>query len=174
MSPYTLQQNAFMTFEDMRGYVSISDQKDPLICPKPRRVGVLANTSLWPFRWYLSNQAEVYDSIAGAELLDIMLMKGYGEQRVNHVASSPPYFCGSPPSRAANPLVQDAQFGNKKLTPISTSAIPSPSSLSSPTSASWEGGCVRMKFGHKPVAVRVEGFDCLNRDHQNSSTPTVV
>ncbi|KAJ7971220.1 Translocase subunit seca [Quillaja saponaria] len=177
MDHYNPQKNAFISCEEMRGNVYVSDPKDPLICPKPRRVGVLANTPMRPLRWHPSHQAEIYDSKAGAELLDIILMKeGYGEQQcANQVALSPPYFCGSPPSRAANPLVKDAQFGNEKLTPISTSAIPSPSALSSPSSASRKGGgCVRMKFGQKPAAVRVEGFDCLNRDRQNSSIPAVA
>jgi hypothetical protein len=31
-----------------------------------------------------------------------------------------------------------------------------------------------MSFGLKPAAVRVEGFDCLNRDRQNSSVPAVA
>ena len=90
------------------------------------------------------------------------------------VASSPPFFCGSPPSRAANPVVQDARFGDEKLAPFLAFPNPSPSGLSSPSSSARKGGCVRMKFGLKPAAVRVEGFDCLNRDRQNSSIPAVA
>ena len=71
--------------------------------------------------------------------------------------------------RAANPLVQDARFGDEKYASILGN--PSPSGLPSPSSASWEGGCARMKFGPTPATVRVEGFDCLNRDRQNSSIP---
>ena len=77
------------------------------------------------------------------------------EQSGTQVASSPPYFCGSPPSRAANPLVQDARFGDERLAVLSVLQIPSPSSSSS----ACKGGFVRMKFGLKPAAVRVEGFD---------------
>ncbi|KAI4346876.1 hypothetical protein L6164_007739 [Bauhinia variegata] len=157
----------------MRGTVPIYDQES-LICPKPRRVGILSNVPVRPLRLHLSQQAEGSDSKAGAELLDLILKKeSYGdEQYANQVASSPPYFCGSPPVRAANPLIQDARFGDEKLNPAS--AISSPSGLSSPSSASRKGGCVRMKFGLKPAAVRVEGFDCLNRDRQNSSIPAVA
>ncbi|PQP96984.1 uncharacterized protein Pyn_29130 [Prunus yedoensis var. nudiflora] len=110
MNHFNVQhQNAsFMGCEDIRGSAFISDTKD--LC---------------------SHQSEFCDSKAGAELLDLILRKeGYGlEQSLNEVASSPPYFCGSPPSRAANPLIQDARFGDEKLTPVSAS--PSPSTLSS-------------------------------------------
>lgn len=99
----------------------------------------------------------------------IFQQESHGEEFANQVASSPPYFCGSPPVRAANPLVQDARFGDEM-----NAAIISPSGLPSPTSTSRKGGCVRVSFGLKPAAVRVEGFDCLNRDRQNSSVPAVA
>ncbi|KAI5339134.1 hypothetical protein L3X38_018406 [Prunus dulcis] len=170
MNHFNVQhQNAsYVGCEDVRGSAFISDTKNPVVCPKPRRVGILSNSPIRPLRWQMSShQSEFSDSKAGAELLDLILRKeGYGlEQSLNDVASSPPYFCGSPPSRASNPLIQDARFGDEKFTPVSAS--PSPSTLSSPRKA----GCVRMKYGLKPAAVRVEGFDCLNRDRQNSSIP---
>nr|POF06386.1 hypothetical protein CFP56_55469 [Quercus suber] len=143
MNHCNLKQNAFSAVgsEEMRGPVSISDLKGPVVCPKPRRVGVLANNSLRPLRWHMSHPPEVCDSKAGAELLDIILMKeGYGmEQSATQFASSPPYFCGSPPSRSANPLIQDARFGDEKVAP---SVTPSPSGVSSPSSSSRKGGCV--------------------------------
>ncbi|KAM7267844.1 hypothetical protein ACFE04_010010 [Oxalis oulophora] len=144
-----------------------SEQKETVICPRPRRVSVIANSSIRPLRWQMSNQAELSDSAAGAELLDLIRRKeGYGvEQSATQVASSPPFY-GSPPSRASNPLVQDARFKEEKYIP-SPFPISSPSNLLSPSSR--KGGCVRMAFGLKPAAVRVEGFDCLNRDRQNSS-----
>ncbi|KAM1114323.1 hypothetical protein ACFX15_046244 [Malus domestica] len=166
------QQNAsFVGCEDIRGSALMSDTKEPVICPKPRRVGILSSNPIRPLRWQMSShQPELCDSKAGAELLDLILRKeGYGlEQSSNEVAISPPYFCGvSPPSRAANPLIQDARFGDEKFTPVSALPVPSPSTLSSPRKA----GCVRMKYGLKPAAVRVEGFDCLNRDRQSSRIP---
>lgn len=93
----------------------------------------------------------------------------------SQVASSPPFFSGSPPSRVANPLIQDARFGDEKLTPFpSLAPIPPPSGLSSPTSSSArKGGCVRANFGNKP-AVRVEGFDCMDRDRRNCSIPALA
>ncbi|XP_059452600.1 uncharacterized protein LOC132183215 [Corylus avellana] len=177
MNHCNFQQNAFVAGgEEMRSTVSISDLKGPVVCPKPRRVGVLANTQVRPLRWHMSHYGEVCDSKAGAELLDMILMKeGHvGELTAAQFASSPPYFCGSPPSRSANPLIQDARFGDEKFIPISPLSIPSPSGVSSPSSSSRKGGCTRMKLGLKPAAVRVEGFDCLNRDRQNSSIPAVA
>lgn len=140
-----------------------------MICPKPRRLGLLnpsINDSIRPLSRTASS--EFGDSKAGTELLDLILTKGgYGTEKTgNQVASSPPYFCGSPPSRASNPLIQDAQFGNEKLAPP-TPAPPSPSSR-------MGGGCVRVKFGHKPAAVRIEGFDCLSRDRRNCSISAVA
>lgn len=140
-----------------------------MICPKPRRLGLInppINDSIRPLKRPAS---EFGDSKAGTELLDLILTKGgYGTEKTgNQVASSPPYFSGSPPSRASNPLIQDAQFGNEKSAPL-TAAPPSPSSRMG------GGGCVRVKFGHKPAAVRIEGFDCLSRDRRNCSISAVA
>lgn len=104
---------------------------------------------------------------------------GYGaEQTCAQVASSPPFFSGSPPSRVSNPLIQDARFGDEKVNPISPRAIPIPSGLTgSPSSTSsaarMSGGCVRANFGNNP-AVRIEGFDCLDRDRRNCSIPALA
>ncbi|KAG6777477.1 hypothetical protein POTOM_017300 [Populus tomentosa] len=177
MNQISLQQNAITCCDERRGLVSISDSKGLVVCPKPRRVGILANNPIRPLRWPVSHQAEVGDWKAGAELLDIILMKEGHEpdhSATQVVSSPPPFFCGSPPSRVGNPLIQDARFGDDKLTPMSPLPIPSPSGLSSPSSSARKGGCARMKFGLKPAMVRVEGFDCLNRDRQNSSIPAVA
>ncbi|KAJ1443244.1 hypothetical protein SESBI_00535 [Sesbania bispinosa] len=173
MNGYNLQQNsiAFSAREEMRGSLPIVDLNGPVICPKPRRV--LMNMPVRPLRWHLSQQAEGSDSKAGAELLDIIHKReNHGEEFASQVASSPPYFFGSPPSRAANPLTKDARFGDEEHTLISS--VSSPSGLLSPSSVSCKGGCARMKFGPKPAAVRVEGFDCLSRDRQNSGITAVA
>lgn len=180
------QKHAFAACEEMRssvGGVPVSDRRDPLVCPKPRRCGLLNSTfndPIRPLRWHLSYQADMSDSKAGTDLLDIILSKGdYGaEQSFTQVASSPPYFSGSPPSRVANPLIQDARFGDEKFTPISPLqqiAVPNSGFLASPsTSASArKGGAARSNFGNKP-AVRVEGFDCLDRDRRNRSVPALA
>lgn len=174
MNHCNLQQNATVSaYEELRGFISITDHQKggAVVCPKPRRIEILANNPTKPLRLHMSHQAEVSDSKAGADLLDIILNKeDLGTEEEQSIASSPPFFCGSPPSRAANPLVQDARFGDERLAQaLSTLEIPSPSS---PSSLARKGGCVRMKFGLKPAAVRVEGFDCLNRDRQNSIPAT--
>ncbi|PON87853.1 hypothetical protein TorRG33x02_163980 [Trema orientale] len=177
MNHFSLQQNALMVREEIRGGSAlVADPMDPVVCPRPRRVGILPSNSIRPLRLQINPLPEFCDSKAGADLLDMILMKEeYGaEQSMAQIASSPPFFCGSPPSRAANPVVQDARFGDEKLAPFPGFPYPSPSGLSSPSSSARKGGCVRMQYGLKPAAVRVEGFDCLNRDRQNSSIPAMA
>ncbi|KAL0744658.1 hypothetical protein Bca4012_086171 [Brassica carinata] len=143
-------------------------QIDSVVCPKPRRVGFLLSNVIPPFGLHSSQSgaADVCDSKAGADLLDIIRRK---DEALSTVASSPPFFLGSPPSRASNPLAQDARFGDDKLNPISPSLSPF---LSSPSPSRVKGGgCGRVKFGLKQAAVRVEGFNCLNRD---SSIPAMA
>ncbi|KAJ0244610.1 Uncharacterized protein HA466_0192170 [Hirschfeldia incana] len=166
MNHCNLQQNAFMSRDDeSRGFVV------PVVCPKPRRVSILSNNVIHPFRSHSSQSgaAEVCDSQAGADLLDIIRRK---EETFSGVASSPPFFLGSPPSRVSNPLAQDARFGDEKLNPVSpslSSFLQSPSPSPSPSRVKGGGCGGRVKFGLKPAAVRVEGFNCLNRDRQSSN-----
>ncbi|KAJ0261027.1 hypothetical protein HA466_0042270 [Hirschfeldia incana] len=184
MNHCNFQQNAFMSREEMMGF----DRKDLVVCPKPRRVGcLLADNLIRPLRLHMSQAAaDLCDSKAGAELLDIIRRKEdnngpIGQLLSSSPVSSSPYFPGSPPSRAVNPLAQDARFRDEKLSPLSpnspflqpnsSTGFPSPSP--SPSS-STPRGCVRMKFGLKPPAVRVEGFECLNRDRQSSSIPAMA
>ncbi|OWM75769.1 uncharacterized protein LOC116211624 [Punica granatum] len=175
MNHCVIQQNAFLAREEMR--------REAMVCPKPRRLGSLtaaiSDHPTKPLRWHLSNQAELCDSKAGADVLDIILSKGGGygaEQPCAQIASSPPFFCGSPPSRVSNPLIKDDRFGDEKVLPFSPlSPIAGPPSglSSSPSSSSRKGGCVRANFGSKP-AVRIEGFDCLNRDRRNCGIPALA
>lgn len=187
MNRWDIQQQSSMVVgcEEMGGPLGVSlssDRRGPVVCPKPRRLGFLASDLTMSVRWQRSNQpAEICNSKAGAELLDIILMKeeGYGEVLSSReIASSPPFFCGSPPSRVSNPLIHDANFGDEKLSPLSTLqklASPSSSATSGSLSPSaMKSGCARMKFGLKPAPVRVEGFDCLSRDRQNSGITAVA
>ncbi|KAL6969860.1 hypothetical protein U1Q18_043111 [Sarracenia purpurea var. burkii] len=189
MSPCAVQrQNAFAACEEMRSSVpvsvlvsvSISDRRETVVCPKPRRLGLLntgVNEPIRALRWHGSHHPEPCESKAGTDLLDIILPKGgYGaEQSCSQVASSPPFFSGSPPSRVSNPLIQDARFGDERFTPISPRSIPVPFGLSSssPASSTRKGGCVRANFGNNP-AVRIEGFECLDIDRHNCSIPALA
>lgn len=110
-------------------------------------------------------------------VLCCVLQDGYGSEQVHtQVLDSPsPFLCGSPPSRVANPLTQDARFRDEIIS-VSSSAIPPPLGLppSSPSSSGRKGGCVvRGNFGNSP-AVRIEGFDCLDRDSRNCSIPALA
>lgn len=97
----------------------------------------------------------------------------YSERSGVQVESTPPFFCGSPPSRASNPVIQDEQFGNGNGT-NGSSFSPFLMGVASASPSSSARGCVRMKFGHTPAAVRIEGFDCLNRDRRNCSISAVA
>lgn len=180
------QQNAaFAACEEMMNsvYASMANRRETVVCPKPRRLGFLnhgVSDPIRPLRWHISHQSELLsESKAGTDLLDIILPKGGcgAEQASAQVASSPPFFCGSPPSRVSNPLIQDARFGDEKFTPVSPRSIPIPPSglpSLSPSSSSRKGGCVRASFGNNP-AVRIEGFDCLDRDNRrNCSIPALA
>ncbi|KAK8993241.1 hypothetical protein V6N11_033344 [Hibiscus sabdariffa] len=177
MQQFAIQQSATgSSREDLQSSFSVSvmvsDRREAVVCPKPRRLGLL-NTffndhPVRSLRWQISHQTELCDSKAGSDILDMILTK-QGGCRVEQVASSPPFFCGSPPSRVANPLIQDARFGDEKaIAPLSQ---PSPSSP--PSSSSRKGGCIRANFGNKP-AVRIEGFDCLDKDRRDCSIPALA
>ncbi|XWS22499.1 hypothetical protein CRYUN_Cryun29cG0041000 [Craigia yunnanensis] len=187
MKQCAIQQSAIgSNREEMRSSISVSvmvtDREVTMVCPKPRRLGFLNTSndhSVRSLRWQLSHQAELCDSKAGSDLLDMILTKGGCgvERSCTQVGSLSPFFCGSPPSRVANPLIQDARFGDEKIIiPLSPPSPIPPSSglpLSSLSSSSRKGGCIRANFDNKP-AVRVEGFDCLNRDRRNCSIPALA
>ncbi|WOL01178.1 hypothetical protein Cni_G09892 [Canna indica] len=169
MNHCAIQQNAFGAREEMRAPFPVADRRAPLFCPKPRRLSPLAVVPepICPLRWPSSHQADFCDSKAGEDLLDIFLAKG-GE--LYQVPSSPPFFCGSPPSRAANPVVHDARFGeDRPHAPVAP--LPLTQSL---TPMSPNQGCAHAKFGLLPAAVRVEGFACLSRDRRSCSSITAV
>ncbi|XP_029130965.1 uncharacterized protein LOC109816901 isoform X1 [Cajanus cajan] len=178
-----------------------SHEENSVVCPKPRRLGLFnfaANEHpVRPFRWHLSCQVEPCDSnSSGSNPLDNILSKVVlrsncscvwmglqesdfdVEQSWPVVASPPPFFCGSPPSRVANPLIQDARFGEENFSPLSPpSWAVAPAAVSglppSPSSSARKGGCVRANFGNNP-SVRIEGFDCLDRDRRNCSIPALA
>ncbi|KAJ9563590.1 hypothetical protein OSB04_008750 [Centaurea solstitialis] len=162
------QKNTFASScEEMRNAVSVSvsfDKGDHMVCPKPRRFNLFntpMNESLRPLRWHIY-QPEPYESKAGLELLEIIF-----EKNMYTGCFVSPFFSGSPPRRVSNPLIQDTRFGDEKVSPVSGhSMIPVPASGTSslsPPSYENEVGPIGGNFGNKP-AVRIEGFNCLNRD----------
>ncbi|KAL7209576.1 hypothetical protein ACSBR1_031182 [Camellia fascicularis] len=72
--------NAFMSpNQEIIGSVFVPDWKGSVVCPIPRRVALLTNNPMRSLRCHVSHQAEVFDSKAGAELLDIILKKAIFE-----------------------------------------------------------------------------------------------
>ncbi|VFQ87161.1 unnamed protein product [Cuscuta campestris] len=152
-------------------------ESNGVVCPKPRRVGgFFKSPSAFdsirpPCLLQFGQQMEACDSEPGTELLDIILAKGrYGNgggRPSFQMEPSPPFFSGSPPGRASNPLIQDANFGHEFFDPLSPAvesmALPPPSPTPPPPSSARKnggGGC-GMKFGNKPApARRIEGFNC--------------
>ncbi|CAA7397662.1 unnamed protein product [Spirodela intermedia] len=175
MNHCAVQQSAMAAYEEMRRpFVSIvSDRRDPIFCPKPGRLSrfVAAADAIRPLRWHLGPQTEPCDSKPGSEVLDIILTKGaFSDAGEALVGSSPPYFCGSPPSRSTNPVALDARFGEAEAAPPLT-LLPTPAAATAVSggAARTAAGCVRAKFGPVPAAVRIEGFDCIDSDGHRRS-----
>ncbi|KAK4763855.1 hypothetical protein SAY87_013293 [Trapa incisa] len=175
MNHWMIQQSAFLACEEMR--------MEAVVCPKPRRLCLLAtnmsHSPTKPLKWQPGYQTDTYDSQIGDDVLGIILMEDGGcvaEPAGAQPASSPPFFCGSPPSRASNPLIKDDRFGDNKMLPFSPLlpiAAPTSGLSDPPSSSSLAGSFTRPNFGNKPV-VRVEGFDCLSRDRGRHGIPTLA
>ncbi|XP_022923501.1 uncharacterized protein LOC111431174 [Cucurbita moschata] len=173
MNQVAVQRNVFSVREEMTRAAD-TDRRERLVCPKPRRLGLI-NTTVNdnPFR-------HRFDSVAANDALDLLFFKGGCDlenfnSSSTQLASSPPYLCGTPPSRVANPLIQDARFGNEKpkMLPVFSPEV-APPPYSPPPSTDRNGGWVRPNFGNIP-AVRIEGFDCrLDRERRNRSIPALA
>ncbi|XP_010907501.1 uncharacterized protein [Elaeis guineensis] len=168
------KKSGFAACEEMRG---VAEPHGPVVCPKPRRLTQLAVgvDTLRPPRWQPCSHAELPCESKGAtELLDIFLTKGGEASQV--ALSSPPFFCGSPPCRASNPLVHDARFGeDKPIGPfLLPQAIPPCPPVGPPATSSSRKGCGPTKFGLKPAAMRIEGFDCLDRDRRGCGITAIA
>lgn len=87
------------------------------------------------------------DSVVKAVYLTVSccLQSGFGDS--SNFGCSPPYFCGSPPSRSGNPLIHDVQF---------TQRLPSTQSSLSSLVSQGKAFC-GASYGANP-SVRVEGF----------------
>ncbi|XP_010415468.1 PREDICTED: uncharacterized protein LOC104701477 [Camelina sativa] len=182
MNHFAVQPNAFAAGGDLRSSVSVVERdQTTVVCPKPRRIGLRNYHHHHPsrsLRCYFSHQLELCESKAETDILDIILTKDdYGTEQVHtqQVIDSPsPFLCGSPPSRVANPLTQDARFRDD-IVLVSSPPVGLPQSSPSSTSSGRKGGgcVVRGNFGNSP-AVRIEGFDCLDRDSRNCSIPALA
>lgn len=121
---------------------------DQVICPKPLRMAVAPCTAkeIYRSRCRIQNQSTLRcEGEPSYEILDIFLNKsGCGDQA--NVSSSLPHFCGSPPSRSANPLIHDVQFIQNGIRP----------SRPSPVIVSQKSSC-GSSVGANP-SVRIEGF----------------
>ncbi|KAG6512764.1 uncharacterized protein LOC121976948 [Zingiber officinale] len=165
MNSCGFHQNAFAAREEMRPPFLAADRKAPILCPKPRRLRPLCVVAE-PFRPFPWPSKDFPDPKAGEEdLVDMLLSKG-GE--LHQPDSNSPFFCGSPPSRAANPVVHDARFGEDRP-PAPFAPFPLTQSMMSP-----KHGCAHAKLGLLPAAVRVEGFDCLDGARRSCSGITAV
>lgn len=139
-----------------------ADAKSPLFCPKPRR-------PVAPLRCHQSSHSDA-GAGAGMDLLDLLLSKGE-ESNLSAASPQPPLFCGSPPQRASNPVVHDSRFGMDcppmtvwpVAAPAPVAVRPTPRPSAPPMSPRGSAGCARARFTFQPAAVRVEGFDCLDR-----------
>ena len=139
-----------------------ADAKSPLFCPKPRR-------PVAPLRCHQSSHS---DAGTGMDLLDLLLSKGE-ESNLSAASPQPPLFCGSPPRRSSNPVVHDSLFGMDcppmpgwavaPVAPAPVAVRPTPRPAAPPMSPRSAAGCARARFAFQPPAVRVEGFDCLDR-----------
>uniref|UniRef100_A0A2P2KD20 Uncharacterized protein LOC101507704 n=1 Tax=Rhizophora mucronata TaxID=61149 RepID=A0A2P2KD20_RHIMU len=53
MDNFNLQRKPITSYEEARGLFSISNTIGPVVCPKPRRVGILANSPIRPVWWQM-------------------------------------------------------------------------------------------------------------------------
>ncbi|KAG0461560.1 hypothetical protein HPP92_021494 [Vanilla planifolia] len=155
MSDYGMEQSNFSAPGEE---VDAGERKPMVFCPKPRRLSA--------FRWHSNHQTEPWDLNPSVEVLGFFLPKG-GDS----LSMSPPFFCGSPPIRSGNPVVRDARFGEE----LPVVPLPEPGTGGvSPSPPRNNGGCAREKYGLKPAEVRIEGFDCLDRDRRGGCSMTAV
>ncbi|KAG9131266.1 hypothetical protein Leryth_006122 [Lithospermum erythrorhizon] len=132
-------------------------QQNGVVCTKPRRA-----------EGEINHHIEAYGVKAGNELVDLILSKdACGGKKPNfHVALSPPFYNGSPPTRASNPVIQDEQFRTSKLNMNPSMIEP----LASSASRLSGGGCVPVRNQTLTPERRIEGFNSRN----NCNVSTIV
>lgn len=163
MNHCSIQNSAFAAYDGMRG---------SLVRPQPRRIRPLSSfpDPLCPLSWQTCNQADALDLKAAVEFDNIFLAK----DSENQVEPSSPFCIGSPPPRSANPLINDACF--MEVTSSNPIHNPNPVVLTTsvhvtvPMPASTRSGCANTTNNRFLPAVRVDGFDCLDRDRSRRIT----
>lgn len=140
-----------------RSGLRVEATEEEVLCPRPRRpttVNCPTNEFMKPHRRQKSKSSARSDGVVCFELLDIFLSKG-GYRDVTSYGCSPPNFCGSPPSRAGNPLIHDAQFLHQRTS----------SNLSQQMSSH---ACGPSSYSANPT-VRIEGFGASDLSSQVSA-----
>lgn len=146
---------------NLRSLLRGEGAEEKVICPKPQRVATMMTSSaevLKPIRQWRSMPPAAFDGgEAGHEILEIFLSKNSSGETQNF-GCSPPYFSGSPPCRAGNPVVRDAEFSRPRH-PFSPDAN---SQAKIPTGPSFRAS----------PSVRIEGFDCPGRGFECTGRDT--
>ncbi|KAK4804695.1 hypothetical protein SAY86_004512 [Trapa natans] len=166
----SFQQNALIaSHEGIRGLFSILGPKDSIVCPMPRRATLSPFSSLWPMKYNMSHEIEQCNSEAGLELLD-PLAKLDSVVDMDHASEIAPLFSGSPPSRAINPLIQDAKFKYEASNLFTVFPDVSQQGLPSPPLYGHNGYMRRPTKAKPPASVRIEGFNILGRESKNTAS----
>ncbi|XP_024395303.1 uncharacterized protein [Physcomitrium patens] len=133
-----------------RSGLLVESGEEEVLCPRPRRpanASCPVYDSVKPSRRHKSKSSACPEGVVCFELLDIFVSKG-GYRDISGFSSSPPTFCGSPPSRAGNPLIHDAAFLHQRPT----------SNLSMQMNS-----CGPSSYSAKPT-VRIEGFGAFGSE----------
>uniref|UniRef100_A0ACD5TZL0 Uncharacterized protein n=1 Tax=Avena sativa TaxID=4498 RepID=A0ACD5TZL0_AVESA len=136
-----------------------------VICPQPRRPPFLVE----PLVSRASSKPNggalpVYRADSASDILDLILSKNDPDVDTDS-GNQAAFFCGSPPVRTNNPVVNDPQFGRN---------TPSFSPLGSSPFSKMLGG--RAEVGSPSCGassspkVRIEGFACGNKETQCAVT----
>ncbi|XP_073012991.1 uncharacterized protein [Typha latifolia] len=139
----------------------IDNQSTPrveLICPQPRRASRVPCFIDSLSRVKPNGILPMPKGDCPSEILDIILSKDDPDGDLDS-SSQMGFFCGSPPVRTNNPVVQDPQFAKQTQTLVS----PLGNSLSKKPAGRVEIGSPSCgaSFGGSPK-VRIEGFACEN------------
>lgn len=158
---------------------------DKVICPMPRRVATVSFSTGEPIKpfWQRRSVPPTLDCEANHEILEIFLSKNSCVNSTNF-GCSPPYFSGSPPCRAGNPIVRDVEFSHQRRSPLPASIIHGntvaqdveffskrPSSPLPATIMQKKSVVTTSTYRASPC-VRVEGFECPSRAFECTSRET--